>query len=296
MHDTNQSLQAHRWKGVLFLIRWPNLLIMLGTQILAYVAFMHSVVDAPKEIRYLIYVLILTLCAAASGYIMNDLMDRNADSVNQRNNPLNSGAVSTLFAIRLCCILCAAGLLSALLLISWSVHFLWLYPAVLLLLWAYTKCFKRMVLLGNLAVSCFCAGVIFLIWWPALPLMEMPAGLQSFILFAFLATMIREIVKDMEDVNGDARVGDRTLPIVFGMKAASVTAMLFFLLTLAFLTYHWVSFESNRLKATLWILAAVLLVFTMLYFLFTTKTAKQLHNTSMLIKLTMVMGILFIVS
>lgn len=269
---------------------------MLGTQILAYVAFVDSIVQIRNVIYFLSYVLLLTLCAAASGYIFNDLMDRDADSVNQRNNPLNTGTISNVFAIRLCSILCAAGLICALLLIPWSVHFLWLYPAVLLLLWAYSKYFKRMVLLGNLAVSCFCAGVILLIWWPALPLTKMPAGLQSFILFAFLATMIREIVKDMEDISGDTRVGDRTLPIVFGMNAASAIAILFFLLTLAFLIYHWVSFELNLLKAILWILSAVLLVFTMIYFLFTAKTAKRLHHTSTLIKLAMVMGILFIVS
>src|SRR5690606_29561780 len=107
------------------------------------------------------------------------------------------------------------------------------------LLWSYSTYFKQRVLIGNVIVSIFCAFVAGIVWFAErhtfaeLQQQDVPLAwhvqlvLSFYLSFAFLSTMFREIIKDMEDVKGDDTLHCRTLPIVFGIRRAKWVAAFF---------------------------------------------------------------------
>ncbi|RME94979.1 MAG: hypothetical protein D6772_13835 [Bacteroidetes bacterium] len=107
-----------------------------------------------------------------------------------------------------------------------ELEYLWLYPVFAVLLGIYPTWFKRRPFVGNMFIAVCCAGVAGLVWlaersaWQNLPPREVNLVAQMlllFMLYAFLATWIREIVKDLEDQIGDAESGRRTLPLHWGI-------------------------------------------------------------------------------
>jgi 4-hydroxybenzoate polyprenyltransferase len=116
--------------------------------------------------------------------------------------------------------------------VAWSSLYVFSFGALFL----YTTSLKKRPLVGNLVVAFFCAGVAILIWFAELPAWwalqrqspHTAAALQSVLSwyagFAFLSTLFREIVKDLEDREGDRAAGCRTLPIVAGERVAKYLA------------------------------------------------------------------------
>jgi geranylgeranylglycerol-phosphate geranylgeranyltransferase len=163
----------------------------------------------------------------AAGNADNDVCDLQADRVNHPGRPLPSGALRpeavNLAAFALYALgVAAAGLASAL-------HGI-LAAGMLLSLLAYNRRFKAMPLLGNLVVSGLCATAIYFVEFPGFPQATLPACV-----FAFLATLAREIVKDLEDAAGDRAAGLRTYPLAAGESAARKSAFALVVALLALL-------------------------------------------------------------
>ncbi|MEL6357708.1 MAG: UbiA family prenyltransferase [Bacteroidota bacterium] len=117
--------------------------------------------------------------------------------------------------------------------------------------------------------------------------------LLVFALFAFLATLIRELVKDMQDINGDQAVGRRTLPIVWGMAASRWLALGFSALTLiALLTpivLGWPSFQSTPAAGLVSVLALGLVFIT--YRILQGHTPEHYGSVSTLLKIFLLAGL-----
>jgi 4-hydroxybenzoate polyprenyltransferase len=168
---------------------------------------------------------------AAAGNLHNDVIDLPVDRINRPDRPLPQGLV-TLAQTRL-----FAGLLT---LAALGIGFfrgtpqLLLFVCVTLLLFTYNRTLKGLPLVGNFVVALLCASAL---WLPSLDPALWPAGssplfLLPLILFSFLFTMIRELVKDMEDVEGDRAAHLRTFPIVAGVRASRLLALLLLCLAL----------------------------------------------------------------
>ena len=118
--------------------------------------------------------------------------------------------------------------------------------------------------------------------------------------FAFLMTIIREIVKDMEDVKGDGQSHCRTIPIVWGMNAAQIIVIALSFITVVMIWNAADYFKTLELKITYYMLyASGLLAFFVivnnLMSLVTDKslrTKRQFHFQSMWLKLSMLIGVL----
>lgn len=158
---------------------------------------------------------------AAGGNLHNDLIDLPADRINRPERALPAGLVSP-FAVIWATALCGAVALSigALRGFPYLVYFL----TVLVVLYLYNRIWKGKAHLGNLAVSALCASAL------AIPLLQdnlpSPANLLPLVAFAFLFTWPREIIKDMEDLQGDQSAGLHTFPIVSGMDKARALAII----------------------------------------------------------------------
>ncbi len=244
----------------LTLVRWRNILIAVITAMIAYIFLIRQVLyrfEIAPEISLggLVMLLVCLALVMAGGYMINDLSDAGTDSVNRPDRQELLTQVGRPGLFRALVILLAAGTLLSLLL-AWSQGRPWLailYPGAWLLLFAYSQYLKGSPLWGNLLVSVLCACVPWLMWLSEQPAL---AQLQShfptvhadlyrifiaFSVFAFLSTLIREIVKDLEDMEGDSAQGLHTLPLRYGEKnARTVVAacVLLFIILLFFWTYR----------------------------------------------------------
>ena len=203
---------AERSRQLARLIRLPNLLLMGLCLLLVRVALLPGaswrvVLAAPFALLVL-----ATLCVAAAGYIINDYYDVKIDTVNRPGRLVIGRLVNRRHAMMAHLILSGigivvAGVLSPLL---GLVH-----VGSALLLWGYSVRFKRVALVGNVSIATLTAALVLL---PELQTRTGQAGPWVYALAALLLTIVREIVKDVEDMRGDAQHDCRTLPIVWGVS------------------------------------------------------------------------------
>jgi 4-hydroxybenzoate polyprenyltransferase len=125
-----------------------------------------------------------------------------------------------------------------------------------LLLWGYSVRFKRVALVGNVSIAALTAALVLL---PELQLRIGDKPVWLYALAAFLLTVVREIVKDIEDMRGDAEHDCRTLPIVWGLlRTKWVTAFFLGCLMVLILGVETVLIENRQWALGLWLLALVL--------------------------------------
>ncbi|NJN78040.1 MAG: UbiA family prenyltransferase [Saprospiraceae bacterium] len=189
-----------------------------------------------------------------------------------------------------------------------------MYPIVgISMLWLYSYKLKKSVLLGNLTVALFCAFVPFMVYVPeatvAFPEYELLRNFRvgttnlmynvfaAYAAFAFLSTFYREIVKDIEDKDGDAIYGGRTLPIVFGVQIAKIIAFLMGLVLIIFVGFV-IGWEGQFGSFIRVIYASIFIALPIIYSLYKLLIAKEkaeFRHVSQVIKMAMLTGLLYLV-
>ena len=220
------------------LVRFPNLLVVALTQVLVYYRIILPALDAEGLTGVLrpwkfFELCLVTLAITASGYLVNDLRDVRIDAINHpgRNLVLKMGRhnVQWLFAAMV-----FVGYLFALLLALrlGERQLLILFPFAIGVLALYSVLLKRLPFVGNFLVALYCAGV------PGILVLTERRALNRlldanytlgadtirvcllFMVFAFVATLLRELVKDLEDMRGDRQEGRQTLPVMLGVATS----------------------------------------------------------------------------
>jgi len=223
--------------GELFkLIRWRNLLIIALSQ---YMTAIFLVGPATEFLAYLKDVKLLLICIgtiliAAAGYIINDYYDVKIDYVNRPKKVVVDKVLKRRAAMFFHTGLNLAGIAIGLL-VSFKIALVNLVAAVWL--WAYSNQLKRMPFVGNFSVALLSSLAIAII---GLHYGGSSKIVYFYAIFAFFISLIREIIKDIEDLKGDATFGCKTLPVVWGIRTTkAVVYVLFFLFSiiLAYLAY-----------------------------------------------------------
>jgi len=223
---------------VLRLLRVPNLLVVALTQVLVFYRIMLPALTAENISTALtpwkfFELCLVTLLITASGYLINDLQDVKIDDINRPGtNPiaaLGRDTVMWYYAVTL-----LGGMLVSQLL-AYRLEektLLWIFPLAVGILSIYSTGMKKIPVLGNVLVAAYCAGVPgILMVADRHALMELLATNPEsgsnvlrvcllFMAFAFVATLLRELVKDLEDLRGDREVGRRTIPVMWGVSAS----------------------------------------------------------------------------
>ncbi|MFB6186694.1 MAG: geranylgeranylglycerol-phosphate geranylgeranyltransferase, partial [Halobacteriaceae archaeon] len=158
--------------------------------------------------------IIATILATGAGNAINDYFDREIDEINKPNRPIPRGAVSPTDALLFSLTLFGIAVLLALLLPPLAIAIAGLNLFALV---AYTKLFKGLPGVGN-AVVAYLGGSTFLFGGAAVKSLTI-SPIVLFVLAAF-ATFTREIIKDIEDIEGDRQQGLNTLPIAIGRRKA----------------------------------------------------------------------------
>ena len=294
------------------LIRYKNLLMVLLTMIFTKYALIHSFLKETylSHLEFSLLALSVVLITAG-GYIINDIYDIETDKINKPNKVFINVTISKKNAWKSYYLLTVLGLTVSLYL-SYNKHlpyhsFYFLFTIIGL--YFYSKNLKRKVLLGNLLVSILCALVIYLVFSfdfridkKALienisidKIHDLQFGktfIEIFIFFSFLTTFIREIIKDIEDINGDLKLNAKTLPIVIGRKRASKVAFFSSGLLLIFLLIVLQFFQSDMLFLSYGIVLVLLPLLYFMYLLWTAENKKDFSKLSSLMKVIMLFGIL----
>lgn len=298
------------------LIRWPNLLIVFLTQ---YLLYQHVLVAQLKKAELsptltgidFLAVSLATIWTAAAGYVINDIYDQVIDALNKPDRMIVGALLSEKAAYRWYVGFMVAGLIC----IGWLMYrtgdWFWLPGYILAnaMMYWYSRSWKKKILVGNFVVSLFCSMVAVVVivgesgYWPKLaadaPIayINIVGTFSAYTTFAFLSTMYREIVKDMEDIYGDEVDNCRTLPIVFGIQKSKTIAAFFaisLLLTTIFGAY--LLYTTGRYLQLVYLLIGIIIpIKVSLLYLGKAQSVEEFHQLSTMTKLIMLGGILYLV-
>lgn len=277
---------------ILRLLRFPNLVVVALTQWLVYYRVLQPAFTAEGIAAVLtpwkfMEIVLVTLMITASGYLVNDLQDEDIDAINRPDtNPVEViGRDGVMWAYGM--ILLGGFLVSQLLAYRLGErHLLWIFPVAIGTLSVYSSNMKKVPFLGNLLVAAFCAGVPGILVLAERTAMSKlfavnpEMGLSAlricfiFMAFAFIVTMLRELVKDLEDLKGDRTAGRRTIPIILGVERSRWLGVAFGLTAVLAILFPfllgWTAFMTTPMIA----LSAVLILI-LLYILLRLTRAEQ---------------------
>ncbi len=306
-----------RLTGAFFqLVRWPNLIFIALTQSLFYYCILLPSLHGGGYIDYpdtlppnIFYLLSLSsILIAAAGYIINDYFDLNIDRVNKPDRMIVDKIIKRRWTIVWHWVLSGAGVGLGFY-VSWKTRSLSIGPANLacvVLLWFYSTVFKRKLLIGNVIISLLTAWVILVLYVGEFKqiIFRDPDFHQRFsrafkfaVLyagFAFIISLVREVIKDIEDMEGDERYGCRTMPIVWGVNSSKVFAATWLVVLIgALVVILFYGLQSGwLLSAAYCILLIILPLVWILRRLYRASTRAEYHYLSNLVKAVMLTGIL----
>lgn len=200
-------------KAFLNLIRFPNLVLVVLSQALVQACLLANGVSWEKLLEPAFWALTLsTALIAAAGYIINDYYDVKIDAINKPDRMVVGKLIRRRRAMFAHLVLSFTGIAIGLWL---SIPVGLINAGAVLLLWGYSARLKKMMLVGNIVIALLSASMLLIVAVHANTLNKVTIGYS---VFAFLISLVREIIKDMEDVKGDASFECRTLPIVAGLR------------------------------------------------------------------------------
>lgn len=284
------------------LIRWKNLLLIVYV-FLSFKLFLFDSLKINSKLSAIQFIVLLlsVLFITAAGNIYNDISDIKADAINKPKKIIVSKIISIETAKQWYKITNAIGLILGII-VCLSIEnptYSFIFIAISILLYYYSKRLKHLPVIGNIVVS-FLITISVLI----LPFFDIDFSSQSsnqntvvviiamLSFFAFSLNLIREIIKDVEDINGDYYLNMRTLPILIGSARTQKLVSFLCLIPISFLIFIIVNFSTNYKLIILYLLIFTLLPLIYVAFKLNSNNKKtELNNLCNLLKLIMFFGI-----
>ena len=217
------------------IIRWKNLVIISLSQIFIKFFFIDFFIQKDQLLNEnFVILLIVTILIAASGYIVNDIYDYNLDQINKPEKVVLGKFLKSRNAIIIYMMFnCLAIVLSIFLCmkIEQEIYIL-VFLLIIYCLWLYSKKLKKYKTIGNILIAFFISLSILNV-----PLFSYKNILSDdrffvfliisiFSVLAFLINVKREIIKDIEDIEGDKIHKVKSLPIIFGTKKSKLVTII----------------------------------------------------------------------
>lgn len=312
-------------KEFLNLTRWRNLLIIIITMILMRYAIIAPLLSkvtinaadgsgqAAMQLQFplvrFILLVLATVFIAAGGYVINDYFDIKADLIN-RGKVIVGTRIGRRTAMKWHFVLNLIGVIIGFY-ISWMAGFLMLGTLFLIvsgLLYFYSASYKKQFLLGNIIVALLTAAVpmiVALYEWPALyryyaiNAIERPDinfilyWVGGFAIFAFLTTLSREIIKDIEDFTGDREYGRNTVPVVLGIMPAKIISLVLNIITIALLYLAWHKFVSDNITLVYLSAGVVIPLLISSLIMLRGNSREKMHLSGNMMKIAMLFGVLY---
>lgn len=285
------------------LIRLPNLIMLAFMQLLLRFALAQPLMMAegrPMLLNTQEFILLVLSCVliAAGGYIINDIEDVNIDRINKPEKVIVGKAISSNQAFGLYLTFTLIGVLIAFYLSYFArIQYVGTLNAVTAgMLYFYATSYKCIPLLGNLIVALLTSLSVLVVAFPE-PLVLMNASLFSvftgFAAFAFLLTLARELIKDLEDLNGDAAASCRTLVVATSPNSVRILASVLLIISLLLLVgIQLLSQQWEEMVSFIYLVLFVELPLLILAIrLLKSRNNVHYHQNSKLLKLIMFNGV-----
>jgi 4-hydroxybenzoate polyprenyltransferase len=268
-------------ESLLKLTRFGNLIIIALAQYFTagFLIGMHTLND------FKLFLLALsTVAIAAGGYVINDYYDVKIDYINKPDRVVIGKSITRRYAILFHVVLSSIGILL-------GVYLSWRIAAInvlsVFLLWLYSNNLKRLPFIGNLTVAFLTGLAVYIV---DIFYRTNNSLVIIYALFAFFMTLIREVIKDMEDLKGDNTFGCKTLPIIWGIRK---TKLLIYVIVIVFAAI--VVLLNQLYRALPFKYHLVFLFIPLLWFIFRLIRAdmkKDFKRLSIFCKVIMMLGIL----
>lgn len=224
---------------------------------------------------------------SGAGMVINDYFDLEIDRVNRPERPIPSGLISLNAALSYYFIL---NIISIVLLLFTDLCALIIAMISIVIIFFYSYSLKNKGIIGNFVVG-FMTGISFIFGG------IIGGNVKPLIfpfLFAFMINFSREILKDVEDLEGDKTKNLRTFPIVYGEKASLRMSAIFILLTivLTFIPYFAGIYNIYYFLIILFVVDLVLIL--VVKKILTNPSRRELRKLSDLIKYEMIIGLIAI--
>jgi len=292
------------------LVRWPNLVFIIITQFLfewcIYARVYPIEFESSNHFQFL-FILLASVLIAAAGYIINDYFDQNIDQINKPDKMVVNTIINRRWVIFWHMVLSLAGLFFTMLALPIQLywHLVLGNLGAILLLWVYSTNFKKQLLIGNIIISLLTAWVILILFFAKFPLLLNELLLVDhdkvrffrlsilYASFAFIISLVREVVKDMEDIEGDQKYGCTTMPIVWGIRASKVfVAVWMVVLIAALIILQFYVLGLGWWQSALYCFVLIILpLLVILKKLYQANSPESFHIVSTWIKLVMFTGI-----
>ncbi len=302
------------------LIRFKNLIIVALTQLLIKFSLINPFLDNFILSSNQFYLLVLTtVLITASGYIINDIYDVKTDKINKEGSRIIGKSITSRIAISWYIIFNLLALVIGIYIscIVKNTYYSLIFIYCIFSLWTYSKRMKTSFLFGNLQVSLLTALSIFNV-----ALFDViPNGINKnngemmifkiiifYAAFAFIITFIREMIKDIEDIEGDKKIQAKTLAITFGIEKTKWVALIFTAFTFLIIAYfqyfqysiansefeYQISIWGVNKNAIIYVIFIQALFLYLSYKIYTSKLKNDFYIISQLCKIIMIAGILSI--
>ena len=229
-----------RYKNLFFIVLAQCLLQFCIIQPLYYEVNLVPAIDG----LHFVLIVIASICIAAAGNVINDYFDINIDLINKPNKLVVNKIVSRRWVIFWHLALNLIGLVCTMYVsLKIGMSSLFIANAVcVLLLFIYSASLKKRLLWGNILVSLLTAWVLMILIIPEYNFFTKQSIEQSaanekmlrlgilYAGFSFIISLVREVVKDVEDFEGDVKYGCKTMPIVWGINASKIFAGIFIII------------------------------------------------------------------
>jgi 4-hydroxybenzoate polyprenyltransferase len=229
-----------RYKNLFFIVLAQCLLQFCIIQPLYYEVNLVPAIDG----LHFVLIVIASICIAAAGNVINDYFDINIDLINKPNKLVVNKIISRRWVIFWHLALNLIGLVCTMYVsLKIGMSSLFIANAVcVLLLFIYSASLKKRLLWGNILVSLLTAWVLMILIIPEYNFFTKQSIEQSaanekmlrlgilYAGFSFIISLVREVVKDVEDFEGDVKYGCKTMPIVWGINASKIFAGIFIII------------------------------------------------------------------
>lgn len=268
-------------ESLLKLTRFGNLVIIALAQYFTagFLIGMHTLNDLK-----LFLLAFSTVAIAAGGYVINDYYDVKIDYINKPDRVVIGKSITRRYAILFHVVLSSIGILL-------GVYLSWRIGAInvlsVFLLWLYSNNLKRLPFIGNLTVAFLTGLAVYIV---DIFYRTNNSLVIIYALFAFFMTLIREVIKDMEDLKGDNTFGCKTLPIIWGIRK---TKLLIYVIVIVFAAI--VVLLNQLYRALPFKYHLIFLFIPLLWFIFRLIRAdmkKDFKRLSIFCKVIMMLGIL----
>ncbi|PWA04779.1 geranylgeranylglycerol-phosphate geranylgeranyltransferase [Flavobacterium psychrotolerans] len=292
------------------LIRYQNLLMLAFMQLIFRFGFLKQqhIYLSLANWQYVLFVL-STVCIAAGGYIINNIYDVDTDTDNNPGKVIIGKTISDTLAYNLYVGFTIIGVAIGFYLsnVIQKPSFASLFILIAATLYLYATSLKQSLLIGNIIIAVLLSMSVIIIGlfdlYPATyegnqEIMGLIFGiLLDYAIFTFIINFIREIVKDLEDVNGDHNQGMRTLPVVLGVARTTKLVFILSFIPIICIVYYlnFYVFGGGLLLSTVY--GLIFILAPLIYFTIKIGSAKKqsdFHHLSLVLKWILFFGILSI--